>query len=211
MGCFMNQGGQKGFTLVELAIVLVVIGLVLGMAFKGRDLIDGAKVKNMQAQYSKVVAAFNIYYEKYGAFPGDGCVGALAGGATLCAGVRNGALDTADEATASLQILQNANILAAADINSVFGQSWSVSVSGAASANFAANTNYLTVGGVAANVADVRYVCQLDRLMDDGAPETGSVRSNAGNGAVVGAAQYNRSADCWAQSGQVSIGVRLLP
>lgn len=34
------QRSQTGFTLVELAIVLVVIGLILGMAFKGKDLID---------------------------------------------------------------------------------------------------------------------------------------------------------------------------
>lgn len=44
---------QSGFTLVELAIVLVIIGLILGMAFKGKDLIDGAKVKNLAAQYNK--------------------------------------------------------------------------------------------------------------------------------------------------------------
>jgi prepilin-type N-terminal cleavage/methylation domain-containing protein len=64
---------QTGFTLVELAIVLVIIGLILGMAFKGKDLIDGAKVKSLAAQYNKIQAAFNIYFEKYGAYPGDGC------------------------------------------------------------------------------------------------------------------------------------------
>ena len=63
---------NQGFTLVELAIVLVVIGLILGMAFKGKDLIDGAKVKNLAAQYNKVVAGANTFYEKYGFYPGDG-------------------------------------------------------------------------------------------------------------------------------------------
>lgn len=121
---------------------------------RGRDLIDGAKVKNMQAQLQQGRGCVQYLLREVWRFSGGWlCVGALAGGATLCAGVRNGALDTADEATASLQILQNANILAAADINSVFGQSWSVSVSVVRHPLiFAANTNYLTVGGVAANV-----------------------------------------------------------
>lgn len=57
---------QRGFTLVELAIALVIIGLVLGMTFKGRELIDGAKVKSVQAQYGKISAAMNIFFEKYG-------------------------------------------------------------------------------------------------------------------------------------------------
>ena len=64
---------QHGFTLVELAIALVIIGLVLGMTFKGRELIDGAKVKSVQAQYGKISAAMNIFFEKYGFYPGDGC------------------------------------------------------------------------------------------------------------------------------------------
>jgi len=38
---------QSGFTLIELAIVLVIIGLLLGGVLKGQELINSAKVKNM--------------------------------------------------------------------------------------------------------------------------------------------------------------------
>lgn len=203
---------QRGFTLVELAIVLVIIGLILGMAFKGKDLIDGAKVKNMQAQYNKIVAGFNIYYEKYGSYPGDGCTAAPAANATVCpAGNRNGILNTAIEAAAAMTLLQNTGILTGSDIQSVFGQPWVISVAGAGAGNFAANTNYMTLTDTTTAAADIRFVCALDRLMDDGIPDTGIVRSSAGLGAAAGATQYNAAADCWAASGQVAIGIRVLP
>lgn len=51
----MKTRQQSGFTLVELAIVLVVIGLILGMAFKGKDLIDSAKVKNMRRSTTRLL------------------------------------------------------------------------------------------------------------------------------------------------------------
>lgn len=114
-------GRQRGFTLAELAIVLRNIGLILGMAFKGKDLIDGAKVKNMQAQY-KVMAGFNTFYEqKYGFYPGDGCAAAAPANVAACTGTRNGVtLDTANEQAASLSLLQTTGILTNADIQSVF-------------------------------------------------------------------------------------------
>ncbi|WP_051534662.1 type II secretion system protein [Deefgea rivuli] len=199
---------QRGFTLVELAIVLVIIGLILGMAFKGKDLIDGAKVKNMQAQYNKIVAGFNIYYEKYGAYPGDGCIAAvvaLGGGTTCPAGNRDGILGNAFETQSAINLLLNTNILTNADIQSVFGQPWAITPSAdvtlvATGTNFMSLTN---AAGVPQAAADVRFVCALDRLMDDGVNTTGIVRST---GLV-----YTAATDCWAQTGQVTVGVRVLP
>jgi len=62
---------QKGFTLVELAIVLVIIGLILGAVFKGQQLIYNAKVKRMQSLIKEMQAGFYTYYDKYGFYPGD--------------------------------------------------------------------------------------------------------------------------------------------
>lgn len=200
---------QQGFTLVELAIVLVVIGLILGMAFKGRDLIDSAKVKNAQAQYNKLAAAFNIYHEKYGSFPGDGWTAAPGSAATGATGTRNGLLDSETETAAALAVLQNAGLLSAADLQNAFGGTWSISTQ-TGTGHFEAGVNYLTAGGLTNSVADARLVCQLDRVMDDGAPETGFVRSNANRGGSA-ASDYDASVDCWARSGLVSVGLRLLP
>lgn len=63
--------GQKGFTLVELAIVLVIIGIILGAVLKGQELIKNAKYKRLYNEYREVVAATYTYYDKYQRYPGD--------------------------------------------------------------------------------------------------------------------------------------------
>jgi prepilin-type N-terminal cleavage/methylation domain-containing protein len=61
----------KGFTLVEIAIVLVIIGLLLGGILKGQEMITQAKIKNVIADYSGVSAAYHGYQDRYRAIPGD--------------------------------------------------------------------------------------------------------------------------------------------
>ncbi len=62
---------QRGFTLVELAIVLVIIGIILGAVLKGQQLIFNAKVKRLQNQLKEMEAAFYSYYDRFGYYPGD--------------------------------------------------------------------------------------------------------------------------------------------
>ena len=62
---------QKGFTLVEIAIVLVIIGLLLGGILKGQEMITQAKIKNVIADISGVSAAMYGYQDRYRSLPGD--------------------------------------------------------------------------------------------------------------------------------------------
>lgn len=64
-------GKQQGFTLVEIAIVLVIIGLLLGGILKGQEMITQAKIKNVIADMSGVSAAMYGYQDRYKALPGD--------------------------------------------------------------------------------------------------------------------------------------------
>ena len=66
----MKKRGQ-GFTLVEIAIVLVIIGLLLGGILKGQEMITQAKIKNVIADFSGVSAAYHGYQDRYRAIPGD--------------------------------------------------------------------------------------------------------------------------------------------
>jgi len=62
---------QSGFTLVEIAIVLVMIGLLLGGILKGQEMIVQARTKNVIADFSGVSAAYHGYMDRYRAIPGD--------------------------------------------------------------------------------------------------------------------------------------------
>ena len=62
---------QHGFTLVEIAIVLVIIGLLLGGILKGQELITSARVRNLITQIDGVKSAFYGFQDRYRALPGD--------------------------------------------------------------------------------------------------------------------------------------------
>lgn len=80
----MNR--QRGFTLVEIAIVLVIIGLLLGGVLKGQELINSAKVKNFANDFRTIPLFVYGYQDKYKALPGDdGNVNAHLGSACTTA------------------------------------------------------------------------------------------------------------------------------
>lgn len=62
---------QQGFTLVEMAIVLVIIGLIIGGILKGQEIVNNARVKSQVAQIDGVKAAAQTFVDKYGFYPGD--------------------------------------------------------------------------------------------------------------------------------------------
>lgn len=62
---------QQGFTLVEIAIVLVIIGLLIGGVLKGQEMITNAKVSKIENDFKGITAAILAYQDRYGVMPGD--------------------------------------------------------------------------------------------------------------------------------------------
>lgn len=66
-----QQKTQAGFSLIELAVVLVIMGLLIGGILKGRDLIDSARLKRVVSQLNEYRLATSTFIDKFDALPGD--------------------------------------------------------------------------------------------------------------------------------------------
>jgi prepilin-type N-terminal cleavage/methylation domain-containing protein len=67
----MQYSKQKGFTLVEIAIVLVIVGLLIGGVLKGQEMITNAKLKRVESDNAGIAAAMFSYQDRYLQLPGD--------------------------------------------------------------------------------------------------------------------------------------------
>jgi len=67
----MQFSKQKGFTLVEIAIVLVIVGLLIGGVLKGQEMITNAKLKRIESDNAGIAAAMFSYQDRYLQLPGD--------------------------------------------------------------------------------------------------------------------------------------------
>ena len=69
-----------GFSIVEIAISLVIIGILTGLAFKSVHLIEVARLRAVPQQVEEIRSAVTFFVERHGVFPGGG---------TLHSGVKN--------------------------------------------------------------------------------------------------------------------------
>lgn len=67
----MKSCRQRGFTLVELATVMIIIGILFGGVLQAQNIIENARVKAVIAQYKGLMAAHYGFQDKYGVIPGD--------------------------------------------------------------------------------------------------------------------------------------------
>jgi prepilin-type N-terminal cleavage/methylation domain-containing protein len=67
----MKRADKKGVTLVEIAIVLVIIGLLLGGVLKGQELINNAKIRAIADRQNSLKVAWFAFIDRYQALPGD--------------------------------------------------------------------------------------------------------------------------------------------
>ncbi len=67
----MKLQTNKGFTLVEIAIVLVIVGLLIGGVLKGQEMITNAKLKRIESDNAAIAAAMFSYQDRYLQLPGD--------------------------------------------------------------------------------------------------------------------------------------------
>lgn len=68
---FFRTKSYRAFSLIELAIVLVIVGLLIGGVLKGQELLESARLKTIISQINQYRLATNTFVDRYGALPGD--------------------------------------------------------------------------------------------------------------------------------------------
>jgi prepilin-type N-terminal cleavage/methylation domain-containing protein len=173
---------QKGFTLVEIAIVLVIIGLLIGGVLKGQEMITNAKIKRIESDNAGLSAAIFGYQDRYQQLPGDddGADGRF--NATLPEGDGNGTIEgswnvieeTALETGFFWQHLRASGLVAGNPTESkpqknAYGGRIGISFGG-----LGIGGHVTVFGGIEGSVAKV-----LESRLDDLDPATGRVRAQA--------------------------------
>ena len=174
---------QKGFTLVELAIVMVIIGLLVGAVLKGQAMIDDAKQKRIMSDIQGLSAAVYTYYDRYSAMPGDDT--STHGWAGVAAGNGSGYIDGVSatptlETQEAWQALRYAGLIsgdpAATGAASLPSHSYGGKI-GIGFMNMGAgigDKNIINIQNVPGPVAEI-----IDIKFDDGQYNSGTIRSSA--------------------------------
>lgn len=183
---------QAGFTLIELAIVLVIIGLLLGGVLRGQELINSAKVKNMARDFQNVQVYIYGYQDRFKTLPGDDHnANTHVGGTNPANGTQNGVIQgswatvtDADETCAVWQHVRLAGLSpGSTDIDCAANNTYQPRNADGGLIGIQSVSTGLTeipvMGGAYVVCSDAilgRFAAQLDVTLDDGVGNTGSVR-----------------------------------
>lgn len=109
---------KSGFTLVEMSVVLVIIGLIAGGIMLGQKLIRTAEVNGLIAEIEQCKSAVKAFELKYESLPGDmldaqdywsQCIDFGVG--TECNGDGDGAVESGNESRRAFEHLSHAGMI----------------------------------------------------------------------------------------------------
>jgi len=190
---------QSGFTLIEIAIVLVIIGLLLGGVLKGQELINSAKVKNLAADFKNVPLYIYGYQDKFRALPGDDTLAASHVAGTPAAtttnsgnGLINGDWNSNDPTVESIVFWQHVRLAGFAAGSTTIPGSIANDQDPYLPQNAVGGRIGIESGSATPPIANLKgsfIICsshilgkfakQLDTTMDDGVQSTGSIMITA--------------------------------
>lgn len=195
---------QSGFTLVEIAIVLVIIGLLIGGILKGQELINNAKIKAVANELQGVKAAYYAYIDRYRAVPGDDLLATTrfdgadnGGGNGTITGLFDATTTPLTAATESQNFWQHVRMagLMSGAATATDALPPANPVRGVTGVEEAASTFGMTGPCVCTSNVPWKIAQAVDILLDDGASATGIVRAGVLNTPAVAAGAAGTDAE----------------
>jgi prepilin-type N-terminal cleavage/methylation domain-containing protein len=174
---------QSGFALIEIAVVLVIIGLLLGGVLKGQELITQAKIKNVINDFNGLATAVYAYQHRYEALPGEDPNAGTRWTITLPATTTtygSGKLETADKLDLFWRELRLAGLIAGDPSSTATANN---ATGGTVAVQWITGTNVLgfTTPGVAicSDLLPAKVAESVDLQLDDGKSNGGTIRGTA--------------------------------
>lgn len=184
---------NQGFTLVEISIVLVIIGLILGGILNAQSVIRNAQTKDTIKAVNDMTAAARQFFDRYGMWPGDYTNAVASFPGLSCAnGNGNGQVNSNAESTCASEQLILAGMLKGTAGQPIRVRGSTLSVTGATAALTgltAASIPVNWVNVVRVQVIDCDIAIQIDRAVDDGNTNTGNFRTTLNTCGATGTAQ----------------------
>ena len=200
----MQLTKQKGFTLVEIAIVLVIVGLLIGGVLKGQEMITNAKLKRIESDNAGIAAAMFSYQDRYTQLPGDdsgasgrfdvlsaGSAATILGdGDGLIAGIWSPAVGAAVETAYFWNHLRASGLIAGAPLDATQPTNAYGGLIGIRDGAMEITGHATIFGNIEGPIAKI-----LEGRLDDGVPNGGRVQSFCLSGATCAGGQTGADID----------------
>jgi prepilin-type N-terminal cleavage/methylation domain-containing protein len=167
-----------GFSLIELALVLIVIGILAGAIFKGQDIVEAAKIQAVLNDINRIRTATALYHHTFGQWPGNDPQARARFGNDVHNGQGNSLISEGESAQFWVHLAKAEHLPETVALSSKLGGNFSVE------GDLATRKNFLILSGPEkTGLLTPKQASSLKAKANDGGPSTGQIHVTEGTDA----------------------------
>ncbi|MBX9805262.1 MAG: prepilin-type N-terminal cleavage/methylation domain-containing protein [Alphaproteobacteria bacterium] len=170
-----------GFSLIEIALVLIVIGILAGAIFKGQDVLEAAKIRAVLNDIDRIRTASSLYHDTFGQWPGNDSNAKARFGPGVTNGQGNGLISTEEAPQFWVHLAKADHLSEDTAPASKLGGHFTVE------GDLALKKNFLILSGPeGSGILTPKQASALKAKAGESDPSTGQIRIIEGAGAAPG-------------------------